>query len=113
MFFPHQANASFLPKMSQQFANWVSEITQIAANFVLKRSTRDNIILVFGKNNEIELTAENQKIFISKLHPNRRRSRGDIRFFDGTDSSKCSFLRAIEFQIINTKLFSSAQDSRS
>ena len=52
-FFPHQANASFYcPKGRKSLAEWVSVITQIAANFVIKRTTRNHIC--FCKNNEIE-----------------------------------------------------------
>ena len=62
---------------------------------------------------KLKQTATYRQIFFSKLGPNRGHPQSDSRVLDGFHSSKCSFLRAIEFQITNEELFSGAQVSRS
>ena len=103
--FPHQSNASFYcRKCRKNLANWMSNITQIAAKIVLKQSTgikRKNHFC-FWKNNEIKTNSYLPKNLLQQ-------AQGDIRIFDGNHSSKCSFLRIIQFQIINTKLFSGSK----
>ena len=94
MFFPHQANASFhCQKCRKSFANWSSNITQIAAKTVQDQKCRKSFAkwlsnitqiaakivqaqenkrinhICFWKNNEIEINSHITKNLLQQAPP--------------------------------------------